>query len=284
MDASTGVLTFVQARNFESRQDVGGNNVYDVVVSVSDGVNTDIQALRVAISNVNEGVTLTGGQPYVYYIENGTAPVADFNATDADGDPVTYSLSGADAARFTIDAAGVLRFAASPNFEARLDAGANNVYDVSVTASDGSLSSSYALSVEVLNQNEAPFIVSGGGGDSFAMSLPENSGFVTTIVTADPDANSLFGHLLDRRRRRRGALLHLRADRPALLQFGAQFRGADRCRREQCLRRDRLGQRRLQPRRYPGDRGHDNQRQRGPQYHLQRRRRLGQYRPSPRTA
>ncbi len=188
IDATTGALTFVQARNFEQRQDFGGNNVYDVVVSVSDGINTDIQAIAVTITNVNEGVTLTGGQPYYYYVENGTAPVADFDATDADGDPVTYSLSGADAARFTIDSAGVLRFAASPNFEARLDAGANNVYDVTVSASDGSLSSSYSLSVEILNQNEGPVIVSGGGGDSFALSVPENTGFVMTIVTADPDA------------------------------------------------------------------------------------------------
>jgi hypothetical protein len=189
INASTGVLTFIQARNFEQRQDFDNNNVYEVVVSASDGVNTDIQALAVTITNVNEGVTLTGGQPYYYYIENGTAAVADFNATDADGDPVTYSLSGADAARFTIDSAGLLRFAASPNFEARLDAGANNIYDVTVSASDGSLSSSYSLSVEVLNQNEAPYIVSGGGGDSFAMTLPENTGFVMTIVTADPDAS-----------------------------------------------------------------------------------------------
>ncbi|HMJ92783.1 MAG TPA: cadherin domain-containing protein, partial [Allosphingosinicella sp.] len=188
IDAATGALSFVQARNFEVKQDFGANNVYDVIVSVSDGVNTDIQALAVAITNVNEGVTLTGGQPSYLYIENGTAPVADFNATDADGDPVAYSLSGADAARFTIDSNGVLRFAAPPNYEVRADAGANNIYDVVVTASDGSLPSSYALTVEVLNQNEAPYIVSGGGGDSFATTVAENAGFVMTIVTADPDA------------------------------------------------------------------------------------------------
>jgi hypothetical protein len=189
INATTGVLTFVQARNFESKQDFGGNNVYDVIVSVSDGVNTDIQALAVAITNVNEAPTLTGGQSANYYIENGTAEVLDFNATDPDGDVVAYSLSGPDAARFTIDAGGVLRFAASPNYEARLDAGANNIYDLTVTASDGALSSSYTLTVEVLNRNEAPYIVSGGGGDAAAVSVAENSGFVMTIVTADPDAS-----------------------------------------------------------------------------------------------
>ncbi|HEX8216588.1 MAG TPA: hypothetical protein VF577_03895 [Allosphingosinicella sp.] len=189
INASTGALTFVQARNFESKQDFGANNVYDVIVSVSDGVNTDIQALAVTITNVNESPTLSGGQSSNYYIENGTAPVLDFSAADPDGDAIAYSLSGADAARFTIDADGVLRFAASPNYEARLDAGANNIYDVTVTASDGSLSASYSLSAEILNQNEAPYIVSGGGGDSFATNVAENAGFVMTIVRADPDAS-----------------------------------------------------------------------------------------------
>ena len=58
-------------------------------------------------------------------------------ATDADEDPLTYSLSGADAARFTIDpTTGAVRFIASPDFENPDDAGGNNVYDITVTASD----------------------------------------------------------------------------------------------------------------------------------------------------
>ncbi|MDP3252686.1 MAG: hypothetical protein Q8M77_12350 [Hydrogenophaga sp.] len=65
---------------------------------------------------------------------------------DADGFTVlgdstlTWSLQGADAARFTIDADdGEVRFVASPDFEAPLDAGGNNVYDITVrgTTSNG---------------------------------------------------------------------------------------------------------------------------------------------------
>ena len=54
------------------------------------------------------------------------------------GTTLTYSISGADAALFNIDATtGVITFKSSPNYEAPGDAGGNNVYDVNVTASDG---------------------------------------------------------------------------------------------------------------------------------------------------
>ena len=60
-------------------------------------------------------------------------------ATDANVDPLTYAIvGGADAARFTINAqTGVLRFVSAPNYEAPADAGANNVYDLTVSVSDG---------------------------------------------------------------------------------------------------------------------------------------------------
>ncbi|WP_147154271.1 N,N-dimethylformamidase beta subunit family domain-containing protein, partial [Reyranella soli] len=60
-------------------------------------------------------------------------------ATDANVDPLTYAIvGGADAARFTINAStGVLSFVAAPDYEAPADAGANNVYDLIVSVSDG---------------------------------------------------------------------------------------------------------------------------------------------------
>ena len=65
--------------------------------------------------------------------------VGTITATDANVDPLTYAIvGGADAARFTIDAqTGLLRFVSAPNYEAPADAGANNVYDLTVSVSDG---------------------------------------------------------------------------------------------------------------------------------------------------
>jgi hypothetical protein len=87
--------------------------------------------------------------------ENQTA-VTDVDATDANGDVLTYSISGgADAARFTINpATGVLTFLVPPNFEAPADVGANNVYNVTVRVSDGGLADTQEIAVTVTNAPE----------------------------------------------------------------------------------------------------------------------------------
>ena len=51
-----------------------------------------------------------------------------------------------------------MSFVTPPNFEAPTDAGANNVYNVNVSVSDGSLSASRSVAVTVDNVNEAPAI------------------------------------------------------------------------------------------------------------------------------
>jgi len=57
IDAS-GNLTFNAAPDFETPQDAGGNNVYDVQVTVTDSGNlTDIQDIAVTVGNVNEDAT-----------------------------------------------------------------------------------------------------------------------------------------------------------------------------------------------------------------------------------
>jgi len=153
---STGVLSFAVAPNFEAPADTGGNNVYDVTVEAADGNGgTDTQAIAVTVLNVNEfppEITSNGGgaSAAVSAAENQTA-VTDVNAIDADIQALTYSISGGDdAARFAIvPASGVLTFATAPNFEAPADVGANNIYDVVVQASDGSLSDTQAIAVTV---------------------------------------------------------------------------------------------------------------------------------------
>ena len=54
----TGVLTFLNAPNFEAPADVGVNNIYDVIVQVTDVNNKiDTQAIAVTVTNVNEPST-----------------------------------------------------------------------------------------------------------------------------------------------------------------------------------------------------------------------------------
>jgi hypothetical protein len=203
---TTGVLSFLSAPNFESPTDSGLNNVYDVTVSASDGRGgSDSQAIAVTVLNLNEfapGITSDGGGTSVALSrpENSTA-VTDVNATDGDGDVLTYSISGGvDAALFTIvPTTGVLTFVTAPNFEAPTDDGTNNVYDVVVDASDGSLSDTQAIAVTVTDVPENPPVInSDGGGDTTSVSVAENQTAVTDVDATDPDPGdtvtySIFG-------------------------------------------------------------------------------------------
>ena len=75
------------------------------------------------------------------------------------GDTVTYSISGgADASRFSINATtGALAFKAPPDFEAPTDANKNNVYEVTVKATDSKgASDMQSLAVTVVDVSGAP--------------------------------------------------------------------------------------------------------------------------------
>lgn len=97
-------------------------------------------------------VTDGGGPTAAANVPENTVAVTTVAASDADGDGLVYSISGgADAARFTIDAnSGALRFASAPNFEAPVDSDGNNVYLVTVRATDNNGAfGSQALTVTV---------------------------------------------------------------------------------------------------------------------------------------
>jgi hypothetical protein len=147
INSSTGVLSFVTVPNYEVPTDSGSNNVYNVTVRVSDGTLTDTQAIIVTITPLNESapvITSNGGNvaATVFVTENSTS-VTTVAASDADlpAPSMMYSISGgADAALFSINAiTGVLSFASGRDYETPSDAGGNNVYDVIVQVSDGTL-------------------------------------------------------------------------------------------------------------------------------------------------
>ena len=61
IDAATGALVFIAAPDFEHPLDADANNIYEVIVQATDGVNGDAQSLSVTVTNVNEvGKTITG--------------------------------------------------------------------------------------------------------------------------------------------------------------------------------------------------------------------------------
>ena len=104
----------------------------------------------------NDAVTFTSSATFSV-AENSTAvgTVAAGVAGCNSGGTVTMALSGADAALFTIDAAGALAFAAAPDFEVPGSASGTNDYTVVVTATAGSVSADQTITVTVTDVEEA---------------------------------------------------------------------------------------------------------------------------------
>ncbi|WP_374246844.1 tandem-95 repeat protein, partial [Zoogloea sp.] len=186
INSSTGALSFVTAPDYEAPTDAGADNVYNVTVQVSDGSLTSTQAIAVTVTPVNDNTPAITSSATANVTENTTA-VLTVTATDADLPAQTLSYSivgGADAAKFSINAStGALVFAAAPNYEAPTDAGADNVYNVTVQVSDGSLTSTQTIAVTVTPVNDnTPTITS-----SATANVAENTTAVLTVTATDAD-------------------------------------------------------------------------------------------------
>ena len=195
INSSSGVLTFTSAPNFESATDADGNNSYIVIAAVSDGTLTDTQTITVTITNVNEAPVIgafTSAATASYSVAEGATSLVNMNGTDEDANPsLSYSLTGSDAAQFSITAGGVLSFASARNYENALDADQNNSYVVTVELSDGALTDTQTLTITVTDSNEAPTITINLSGATHAISIAENSTAVITYTATDVDSGSM---------------------------------------------------------------------------------------------
>jgi hypothetical protein len=137
-----------------------------------------------------------GGSTASVNVAENTTAVTTVSATDPQTDPITYAIAGgADAALFSIDPnSGALSFIAAPDYENPGDVGLDNVYEVTVQASDGSNTDTQTISVTVTDaddptQNDAPTnTVPGAQSIEQSGILLFSSTTGTSISIADVDA------------------------------------------------------------------------------------------------
>ena len=151
--------------DFEAPDDADGDNVFEVTVTASDGTQSASIGVTVSVSDVDEWFSLwchpgqnldsrwtlaePQGAARVFPVSVGRCLVDDPESARA-----AWSLSGADAAVFRISAEGVLGFAQAPDFEAPMDSGGDNVYEVTVTAAAGAHTLSVSITVGVTDTPE----------------------------------------------------------------------------------------------------------------------------------
>ena len=155
IDMTNGHLSTKAALDFEEE------TTYTVEVTATDSSNasaTVMVTIKVTDDDeqpvISEGGLVVTGRSRVDYEENGTDAVATYTASGPDAAMARWSLSGADARRFSIDAGGVLTFRTSPDFGSPRDTDANNVYMVTVVATDGTNTDTQTVAVTVTEVDE----------------------------------------------------------------------------------------------------------------------------------
>ena len=173
--SSSGVLTFATAPDYETKSS------YTATVTVSDGTASVTQDITVNVTDVNENVAPTISSSATFSAAENQTAIGSVSATDADGDSLTYSVSGSE---INISSSGVLTFATAPDYETK------SSYTATVTVSDGTASVTQDITVNVTDvtevTNQAPAFTS-----SATFSAAENQTDIGTVTATDADGDSL---------------------------------------------------------------------------------------------
>ncbi|WP_150046873.1 cadherin domain-containing protein [Methylomonas rhizoryzae] len=185
IDGSSGQVSLKNAADFETKA------FYSFQVLASDGSASVGKAVTVSVENVNEAPQFTSGASGSV-AENAATGSVIYTATASDVDAnssLSFSLAGDDADLLNIDSSsGAVTLKNPADFETK------SGYVFEVVVSDGSLSASQAVQVNVTDLNEAPAIGSAGIGG-----VPDGAAAGTVIYTAladDPDAGATLSYSL----------------------------------------------------------------------------------------
>ncbi len=169
INTSNGQLRTLAPLDYETKTS------YSVTITVSDGSLTDTISVTINVTDVQEN------RAPVFASDSTTLSIAEntgsgvnigmpMAAIDMDtDDTLTYSLSGTNADAFNINTSnGQLRTLAPLDYETKTS------YSVTITVSDGSLTDTISVTINVtdVQENRAPVFAS----DSTTLSIAENTG------------------------------------------------------------------------------------------------------------
>ena len=161
-------------------------SVVTLMLEVSDGVHTTLQEIVINVVNDDEPAAIATS-----FVDSAVAEsvaigavIGTVNATDPEGNSVTYSLSGTGSDNFSVDANGNITVINSLDYESA------SAYELTLVVDDGTYAATETLTISVADVNEAPSLSTSVAFNAFQ----ENTATGTTIATSsvtDPEAGAI---------------------------------------------------------------------------------------------
>ena len=128
------------------------NGEEEFVYVITQGSKTATGTVKITVDAVNDKpVISTQG---AISVNEAVSAITTIAAQDVDGDSLTYAVSGTDQDLFAIDASGNLSFVTAPDFESPSDSDADNIYNITISVSDGLEATDLEIAITVLNTAE----------------------------------------------------------------------------------------------------------------------------------
>ena len=133
---------------------------YRIFATNANGTGRGSNVRKITFSNTPPSLNMAS----VYSINEGNTSITTITVSDIEAERITnpqtltYSIAsqapGNDASDFTLANDGGLSFNATPDYESPVDYGTNNIYDITISVSDGYDTASQDVSVVVLNVSD----------------------------------------------------------------------------------------------------------------------------------
>ncbi len=150
INAALQGLKYVPAANYNGQD--------TLTISTSDGKLSDTDSITLNITPVNDAPVASASSATT--VEDAPAIGGKLDATDVDGDTLTFTLNNPAPAGFSLNADGTWTFDPSNAAYQALGQGEQLIIQIPFTATDGSLSSGNTLTITVTGVNDVP-VVSG---------------------------------------------------------------------------------------------------------------------------
>ncbi|EZH74250.1 hypothetical protein ATO12_15400 [Aquimarina atlantica] len=179
-----GALSLITGKNldFETKKS------HEITVEVTDGNTKTNAKITINVTDVDENVAPEVANQDFSFAEDASGVLGTIVATDQNNDDLTFSITSTtpqNTSIFEISNSGEISLKASEN----LDYETQTSYTLNIEVSDGSLTTTAVLQIEITDVNEAPVFVNQPG--FIAAEDIADTVLIGTVSATDPEGNNL---------------------------------------------------------------------------------------------